>query len=99
MGRERELDLLRSTLDRVIAERRCHAVTILGPPGVGKSRLVDKFRERTRSDARWLQGRCLSYGEGITFWPVAEFVKEATGLTDSDPVPTAARKIVDTFAR
>ena len=53
--------------------------------------------ERTRSDARWLQGRCLSYGEGITFWPVAEFVKEATGLTDSDPVPTAARKIVDTL--
>ncbi|MGH2680785.1 MAG: adenylate/guanylate cyclase domain-containing protein [Actinomycetota bacterium] len=95
VDRKGELALLRRTFRRAVAERRCELLTVLGPPGVGKSRLVDGLREVAGSEARWLEGRCLSYGEGITFWPVAEIVKQATGLADADQVPAAARKIVD----
>ena len=98
VGREQELALFGRTLDLAAAERRCRLLTVLGPAGVGKSRLIDEFRDVIGAEARWLQGRCLSYGEGITFWPVAEIVKQATGLTDTDPGRAAVRKIADALS-
>ncbi|HEX6579748.1 MAG TPA: adenylate/guanylate cyclase domain-containing protein [Actinomycetota bacterium] len=95
VGRERELDLLIGALERTVAERRCELVTILGQPGIGKSRLVEGFLEVTGSGVKVLEGRCLSYGEGITFWPMFEIVQGASGFLDTDPVPTAARKIIE----
>jgi class 3 adenylate cyclase/tetratricopeptide (TPR) repeat protein len=75
VGRELQLKLLRDALDTVVSERACHLFTILGAAGVGKSRLVAEFL-RTVDGATILHGRCLSYGDGITYWPVVEVVKQ-----------------------
>ena len=75
VGRERQLKLLRNAFDSVANERSCHLFTVLGPAGVGKSRLVAEFLG-TLDGAAVLRGRCLSYGDGITYWPVVEVVKQ-----------------------
>ncbi len=75
VGRERERRLLADAWERVCAERSCHLFTILGPAGVGKSRLGAEFIADTM-DADVVQGSCLSYGEGITYWPVVEVLKQ-----------------------
>lgn len=72
VGRERELRLLREAWGRAVDERGCHLVTVLGEAGVGKSRLVDELLEEVGDASRVLRGRCLPYGEGITFWPLTE---------------------------
>ncbi len=78
-GREPELRLLRDAFDRSVGERACHLVTILGEPGIGKSRLVREFQPLLGSEATFLVGRCPAYGEGITYWPVREMVLQAAG--------------------
>jgi class 3 adenylate cyclase/tetratricopeptide (TPR) repeat protein len=93
VGRRREQDLLRQALDRAMSERTCHLFTLLGPAGVGKSRLVQEFVAGAAPTARILGGRCLSYGEGITFRPVGEVVRRAAGIEDADPPDTARRKL------
>jgi class 3 adenylate cyclase/tetratricopeptide (TPR) repeat protein len=80
VGRERELTMLRHAFDRAAADGTCQLVTILGPAGVGKSRLTTELVTEIEDDATVLVGRCLPYGEGITFWPVVEIVKRAAGL-------------------
>jgi class 3 adenylate cyclase/tetratricopeptide (TPR) repeat protein len=70
VGRTRELLLLREAYERAVTERGCHLFTLLGPAGVGKSRLVAELLAGL--DARVIRGRCLHYGQGITFWPVVE---------------------------
>jgi tetratricopeptide (TPR) repeat protein len=80
VDRERELPLLLQTLERTAAEQSCHLVTVLGPAGVGKSRLIQEVLRRADEQATVLVGRCLPYGDGITFWPVVEIVKRAAGL-------------------
>ena len=82
VGRERELTALREAFDRVVAGRGCELVTILGPAGLGKSRLAEEFAERLRGSATVVGGRCLSYGEGLTFWPVREVVEGLAGIDD-----------------
>ena len=72
VGRERELGLLRGAWDRSVEESRCHLFTLLGAAGVGKSRLVAELLASVGERATVLQGRCLHYGEGITFWPLLE---------------------------
>lgn len=72
LGREWELGLLRGVWARTVAESRCQLFTLLGPAGVGKSRLVDELLGQVSETATVLRGRCLHYGEGITFWPIAE---------------------------
>ena len=84
VGRARERRLLDPAFDRAIADDACHLFTVLGPAGVGKSRLVHEFLDGVRSTATVLRGRCLDYGEGITFWPVAEIAREAVGATEAD---------------
>lgn len=88
VGRDREVRLLRETLRRVVEERSPHLFTVLGAPGIGKSRLVAELA--AEDGARVLQGRCLPYGEGITYWPVSEIVQRAAGI-DSDDAPDVAR--------
>lgn len=77
VGRERELRLLHDVWDRVVESAECHMVTILGPAGVGKSRLVDELIGQLGETATLMRGRCLPYGEGITFWPLVEALTDA----------------------
>jgi class 3 adenylate cyclase/tetratricopeptide (TPR) repeat protein len=93
VGREQELDLLARALDRAVSERTAHLFTLLGPAGVGKSRLVLELLNGAGSEAVVLRGRCLSYGEGITFFPVAEAIQQAAGVERVDDVPTAKTKL------
>jgi predicted ATPase/class 3 adenylate cyclase len=81
VGRERELALLERAFRRAADDRSCHLFTLLGVAGVGKSRLVGELLTRIASQATVLVGRCLPYGEGITFWPLMEVVKQAAGIT------------------
>jgi class 3 adenylate cyclase/tetratricopeptide (TPR) repeat protein len=74
VGREDELEILERTLARAIGERSPQLATIVGAPGIGKSRLARELIQR--SQVRVLVGRCLSYGEGITYWPLAEVVSQ-----------------------
>jgi len=75
VGRERQGKLLEDAFAAVAAERACHLFTILGTAGVGKSRLADEFLG-TLSGVTSVRGRCLSYGEGISYWPVTEVLKQ-----------------------
>ncbi len=92
VGRDAELDLLSNTFARVAQSRRAHLFTLYGEPGVGKSRLAREFVGGLEG-ATVLAGRCLPYGEGITYWPVAEMVKVAAGIADDDPVKEAVEKL------
>jgi class 3 adenylate cyclase len=87
IGRERELEQLVDAWDRALAGPRCELVTVVGDPGVGKSRLVAETLKR--SDARVVGGRCLAYGDGITYWPVVEVVKQLDA-GPSDPAAASA---------
>jgi predicted ATPase/class 3 adenylate cyclase len=80
VGRERELALLQQTLERVAGDSASHLLTILGPAGAGKSRLARELVDNVGEQATTLVGRCLPYGEGITFWPVMEIVKRAAAV-------------------
>jgi class 3 adenylate cyclase/tetratricopeptide (TPR) repeat protein len=74
VGREAELETLRRMLARAAEGRSPQLVSIVGPPGIGKSRLAHELIQR--SDTQILVGRCLSYGQGITYWPLAEIVSQ-----------------------
>jgi predicted ATPase/class 3 adenylate cyclase len=76
VGREQELAALTAALRQARDERTCRLVTIIGPPGIGKSRLVREFTGTLREEATVVIGRCLSYGEGITYRPLAEIVRQ-----------------------
>jgi class 3 adenylate cyclase/tetratricopeptide (TPR) repeat protein len=92
IGRQSELELLANTFERAVRDRRAHLVTIYGEPGIGKSRLTHEFIDSLEG-ATVLSGRCLPYGEGITYWPLAEMVKSAAGISDDDPVKEAMEKL------
>ncbi|HEY8655283.1 MAG TPA: adenylate/guanylate cyclase domain-containing protein, partial [Candidatus Limnocylindria bacterium] len=79
VGRDRELRLLLDTVARATAERAVHVFTLLGEPGVGKSRLVAECLVRLRGEPLILRGRCLPYGAGITYWPLIEVVRAQAG--------------------
>jgi class 3 adenylate cyclase/tetratricopeptide (TPR) repeat protein len=74
VGREKELETLKRVLALAVDERSPQLATVVGPPGIGKSRLARELIHRC--DARILLGRCLSYGQGITYWPLAEIVSQ-----------------------
>jgi class 3 adenylate cyclase/tetratricopeptide (TPR) repeat protein len=84
VGRERPLAQLAQAYGAAIEDASCQLFTILGAAGVGKSRLVDEFVSGVGEGATILRGRCLPYGEGITYFPVVEAIKEASGLADFD---------------
>jgi tetratricopeptide (TPR) repeat protein len=93
VGRERELDALQQAFERTVSAGSCQLFTILGSAGVGKSRLVAEFLGVVRDRARVVRGRCLPYGEGITYWAVGEIVRQATGIEDGDTAETAIERI------
>jgi class 3 adenylate cyclase len=82
VGRERESRLLAGAWERAQAERAAYLFTLLGAAGIGKSRLAAEFLAGL-DDVRLVRGRCLSYGEGITYWPVVEILKQLLGDTPS----------------
>src|SRR5919204_18112 len=94
VGREAELDLLQNTLERTLRDQRPHVFTVYGEPGVGKSRLIREFLAGVEG-ATILSGRALPYGEGVTYWPLAEMVKAAAGISDDDPIETAKEKLLE----
>ncbi|HYF11654.1 MAG TPA: adenylate/guanylate cyclase domain-containing protein, partial [Actinomycetota bacterium] len=96
VGRSEEASLLRATYRRVAGERSVQLVTVIGEPGVGKSRLLQEFAEYLDGQPeliRWRQGRCLPYGDGVGFWPLSEIVKTEAGILESDPPEATQRKL------
>ncbi|HKN81595.1 MAG TPA: AAA family ATPase [Actinomycetota bacterium] len=94
VGREAEIQELRNAFDLVATERRCQMVTVIGEAGVGKSRLIRRFREEELSgQGRVLQGRCRPYGETVTFGPLAEALLRAAGIEDNDPTDVGRQKL------
>jgi class 3 adenylate cyclase/tetratricopeptide (TPR) repeat protein len=96
VGRAAELAMLGSVFDRCVADRRPQLVTIYGDAGVGKTRLVEEFAARTPhlpGSPILVSGRCLSYGEGVTYWPLGEILKTQAGILDTDPPELAIAKV------
>jgi class 3 adenylate cyclase/tetratricopeptide (TPR) repeat protein len=95
VGRDRELGILEQSLADAYVTQRCRLVTVVGEAGVGKSRLIHEFLEEHEAEAVTLRGRCLSYGDAITFWPIAEVVRMAAGIADEDSPEAAQKRILD----
>ena len=96
VGRELEMPLLIGTFERSAQQRSCQLVTIVGEPGVGKSRLCAElfgYIESRPGLVRWRQGRCLPYGEDIAFWALGEIVKAECGILESDSPAEAEAKL------
>ncbi|HEY6835602.1 MAG TPA: adenylate/guanylate cyclase domain-containing protein [Gaiellaceae bacterium] len=94
VGREPELAALREAWKRALAEQRCELVTILGDAGVGKSRVVSEALDGVEAEV--VHGRCLPYGEGITYWPVVEVLKQLDVLPPEDEAAAAIRSLLGT---
>jgi DNA-binding SARP family transcriptional activator len=93
VGREAELALLREALELVRRDRAARVVTLVGPPGIGKTRLVAELREAEAGRVNWLLGRSLSYGDGLPFFALAQIVKAHAGILETDSAETAAVKL------
>ncbi|HEX6254312.1 MAG TPA: adenylate/guanylate cyclase domain-containing protein [Euzebyales bacterium] len=95
VGRDDDLAALRRLLRATIRGQQARRVTVIGEAGVGKSRLIHEFLTEAERTARVLSGRCLAYGEGITFWAFLEMVHAATGITDDDAADVARRRLAE----
>ena len=96
IGREIDLALLKGIFDKTVASNSVQLVTVVGEPGLGKSRLVAElfaYIDGRPEFTTWRQGRCLPYGEGITFWALGEILKAHTGILESDPPAVAEEKL------
>jgi class 3 adenylate cyclase/tetratricopeptide (TPR) repeat protein len=100
IGREEELRLVTDALARVRRDRSPQLLTIVGVPGIGKSRLVGELFAAVESDpsgfVRWRQGRSLPYGDGVTFWALSEMVKAQAGILESDSAAECEEKLAAT---
>jgi class 3 adenylate cyclase/tetratricopeptide (TPR) repeat protein len=93
VGRQVELGTLVGAFEDARDGRRCVLATITGEAGVGKTRLVAELLSRIRAHALIAQGRCLPYGEGITYWAFSEAIRHAAGLAEGEPREVALRKL------
>ncbi len=105
VGRDRELQRLRDDFEHAVTQRSSHLFTLLGAPGVGKSRLVEEFVRGIADHARMVRGRCLHYGEGITYWPLVEVLLQlgadaaaVLALPSPSEAAVATRKLLETQA-
>jgi class 3 adenylate cyclase/tetratricopeptide (TPR) repeat protein len=98
VGRERERQRLRRDYEDAVADRTCRLFTLLGPAGIGKSRLVADFLDGVGESADVLRGRCLSYGEGITYWPLIEILS-AIGIAPEAVIGTSPAETQLAFRR
>src|SRR5690349_6952314 len=97
VGRERERSLLADALEHARRDQSAQLVTLVGVPGIGKSRLVAELFQITDADEEiisWRQGRSLPYGERASFWALGEVVKAHAGILESDDTATAEKKLV-----
>ncbi|HZC29815.1 MAG TPA: adenylate/guanylate cyclase domain-containing protein, partial [Gaiellaceae bacterium] len=103
VGRDRELDALKATLTRARLQRSPELVTLVGVPGIGKSRLVSELFasiDRGEQDSTliyWRQGRSLPYGEGVSYWALAEMIKAHAGILETDDADDADAKLTRTL--
>jgi class 3 adenylate cyclase/tetratricopeptide (TPR) repeat protein len=96
VGREAELHALRDALARVREERQPRSATLVGAPGLGKSRLVYELFRTVEAEPElvyWRQGRCLPYGDGVTYWALAEVAKAQAGILETDSFDDAEAKL------
>lgn len=94
VGRDRERRRLNDAFEQAVGDNSCQLFTVLGTAGVGKSRLVQEFLEGIAERALVARGRCLPYGEGITFWPLLEAIKEVAELDDTAAVEENRARLV-----
>ena len=102
VGRSAELAMLDSVFVRSVDERRPHVATVYGDAGVGKSRLVGEFLDRVQDGASpplVLRGRCLPYGDGVTYWPLAEMFKAYAEIQDTDSASEVLARIGEVAAK
>ena len=95
VGRDEELSTMARIFREVAEGRAVRMVTVIGDAGVGKSRLVREVIGRIAAGSRVLSGRCLPYGDGITFWPLLMMVREAAGIRDADSPEAARSKLLE----
>jgi len=96
IGRERELSLLKGLFEKAARGQEPQAVLMVGEPGIGKSRMIAEFAaylEDYPDMTRWRQGRCLPYGDGVSFWALGEIVKAEAGILESDAIATVEEKL------
>jgi class 3 adenylate cyclase/tetratricopeptide (TPR) repeat protein len=93
VGRDTELERLEETWHEVLEARLPALFGVVGSPGIGKSRLIAEFAGQFNGEVDVHWGRCLPYGEGITYWPITEIVKSSAGILQSDDRPTVAAKL------
>ena len=96
IGREIDLAILKGVFEKTVAAESPQLVTVVGEPGLGKSRIVaelGRYVEDRPELVTWRQGRCLPYGEGITFWALGEILKAHAGILESDPPEVATAKL------
>ena len=96
VGRERELRLVKELFHATADERRAQLVSVVGVAGVGKSRIsweFEKYQDGLAEEAWWHRGRCLSYGEGVAYWALAEMVRMRCGITEDEEVGSALAKL------
>ena len=91
VGRTVELGLFDTVLGTAVAERACHLALVLGPAGVGKSRLVQEFLATVEGQGTVLRGRCVEYGEGLTYRPIAEVIRQAATASGQRGCATCSR--------
>jgi class 3 adenylate cyclase/tetratricopeptide (TPR) repeat protein len=97
VGREDELRLLRDVFEETVRERACRLVTVLGAAGVGKSRLTEEFLAEREGHALVVRGQCLSYGDGITYWPIVEILTAVAEIADDDDAHQVRAKLGELF--
>jgi predicted ATPase/class 3 adenylate cyclase len=100
-GRDRELRLVKDLFHASAEDRRAHLVSLVGIPGVGKSRLTwefIKYMDGLADDINWQRGRCLAYGEGVTYWALAEIVRMRAGIVEAEDQGSALAKLRATLA-
>ncbi|MDQ1636395.1 MAG: hypothetical protein QOJ32_3204, partial [Frankiaceae bacterium] len=99
IGREQENRIMDEALARMLSTRHSHQITVLGPAGIGKSRLVSEFLTRVGDRAAVARGRCLSYGQGITYWPLVQVLRDALHLSGTESPEVTRNALNQALAR